>query len=193
MVDTVKLSADKAMDPEKDLLWIEDHLITANDLRTNTALLRRKIGHPDLTFEAMRVGRKTRTEVSIAYIRGIARDDLVTEVRRRIGRIDTDAVLATAYINEFIEDAPLSLFPTSAYTERPDAAAAKLLEWRVAIMMAGTPTVYTVPALLMESFQNPDDYHFRPFYATLIPARFGRFYATDVHRLCDQHLGSSGS
>lgn len=236
MVDTVKLSANKAMDPKKDLLWIEDHLITANDLsriaaldkvvdailkgdtvllvqgftealqisskgwekralseptteviikgprdgfienlRTNTALLRRKIGHPDLTFESMRVGRKTRSEVNIAFIRGIARDDLVTEVRRRIGRIDTDAVLATAYINEFIEDAPFSLFPTTAYTERPDVAAAKLLEGRVAIMMDGTPTVYTVPALFMESFQSPDDYHFRTFYATLI--RWIRFLA----------------
>jgi spore germination protein KA len=228
MVEMDNQNANKAMVP-KNLLWIEEHLITANDLsrsaildeiidavlkgdtvllvqgfteaiqisskgwekralsepqtevivkgprdgfienlRTNTALLRRKIGHPDLTFEAMRVGRKTRTEVSIAYIRGIARDGLVDEVRRRIRRIDTDAILATAYINEFIEDAPFSLFPTTAYTERPDVAAAKLLEGRVAILMDGTPTVYTVPALFVESFQSPDDYHFRPFYATLI-------------------------
>ncbi|HEX7713892.1 MAG TPA: spore germination protein [Bacillota bacterium] len=236
MGDTIKLSANQVINPEKNLLWIEDHLITANDLsrittlnetieaiikgdtvllvqnsakaiqisskgwekraisepqseviikgprdgfienlRTNTALLRRKIGDPHLTFESMRIGRQTRTDLNLAYIRGIARDDLVAEVRRRIRRIDTDAILSGSNIMEFIEDAPFSLFPTTAYTERPDVAAAKLLEGRVAIMVDGTPTVYTVPALFVESFQSPDDYHFRPYYITLI--RWIRFLA----------------
>ena len=145
------------------------------NLRTNTALLRRKIRHPDLTFENMRIGRKTRTDVCLAYIRGIAREDLVTEVRRRLDRIDTDSILSTAYLAQFIEDAAFSIFSTTTYTERPDVAAAKILEGRIAIMINGSPVVYTVPTLFMESFQSPDDYNFRPLYATFI--RWTRFLA----------------
>jgi spore germination protein KA len=145
------------------------------NLRTNTALLRRKIGDPHLTFENMRIGRRTRTDVSIAYIKGIVRDNLVEEVRNRIQRISTGSILAAEYISEFIEDAPFSLFSTTIHTERPDVAAAKLLEGRVAILIDGTPVVYTVPALFMESFQSPDDYNLRPFYATAI--RWFRFLA----------------
>lgn len=137
-------------------------------LRTNTALLRRKIGHPALTYEAMVIGKKTRTDVTIAYIRGLARRNLVEEVRRRLKQIDTDAILAAGFIQEYIEDAPFSLFATVSYTERPDVCAAKLLEGRVAVFVDGTPVVNIVPKLFVESFQSPDDYNFRPYYSTLI-------------------------
>lgn len=137
-------------------------------LRTNTALLRRKMGHPNLTFEAMRLGRKTRTEVNIAYVRGIARKELIDEVRLRLTRIDTDAILDVGVIEQFIEDAPFSFFSTIGYSERPEVVASKLLEGRVAILIDGTPVIDTVPMLFIESFQSPDDYNLRPFYATLV-------------------------
>jgi spore germination protein KA len=145
------------------------------NLRTNTALLRRKVGHPDLTFEAMLVGKKTKTDIALAYIRGVTREDLVTEVKKRIGRIDTDAILDTGILEEYIEDAPLSLFPTVNYSERPEVVASRILEGRVAIMVDGTPVVNTVPMLFIESFQAPDDYNFRWTFTTLI--RWIRFLA----------------
>jgi spore germination protein KA len=145
------------------------------NLRTNTALLRRKLGHPNLTFEAMSVGQKTKTALALAYIRGIVREDLVAEVKARIGRINTDAILDAGILEHYIEDAPLSLFPTVNYTERPEVAAARLLEGRVAIIVDGTPLVNTVPMLFMESFQTPDDYNFRWIFSTLI--RWIRFLA----------------
>jgi spore germination protein KA len=145
------------------------------NLRTNTALLRRKVGHPDLTFESLTVGQKTKTSLALAYIRGIVREDLVTEVKARIDRIMTDAVLDAGILEHYIEDAPLSLFPTVNYTERPEVVAARILEGRVAIFVDGTPVVNTVPMLFMESFQNPDDYNFRWIFSTLI--RWIRFLA----------------
>jgi spore germination protein KA len=144
-------------------------------IRTNTALLRRKVGHPDLTFETMLVGQKTKTDLAIAYIRGLARDELITEVKRRIARIDNDALLDIGILEHFIEDAPLSLFPTVNYTERPEVVAARILEGRVAIFVDGTPVVDTVPMLFMECFQTPDDYNYRWTFSTLI--RWIRFLA----------------
>lgn len=137
-------------------------------LRTNTSQLRRKIHNPNLIFEAMKLGKQTKTEICIAYIKGLVNDKLVEEIKRRLEGIETDAILESGYIEEFIEDAPFSPFPTIANTERPDVAAAKLLEGRAAILIDGTPFVLTVPMLFVESLQISEDYYSRPFYATII-------------------------
>ncbi|MGF9911767.1 spore germination protein [Paenibacillus ehimensis] len=63
-------------------------------LRTNTALIRRRIKDPNLWLETVRVGKVTKTDVAIMYINGIANEKVVQEVRDRIERIDIDGVLA---------------------------------------------------------------------------------------------------
>ena len=137
------------------------------NIRTNTALLRRKIKNPALTFEMLVIGRRTRTPVSIAYIDGLAQQPVINEVKKRLKAIKTDSILESGYIEQYIEDAPGSIFATVGYTEKPDVTAAKLLEGRVAIMVDGTPFVLTVPYLFVEGFQAAEDYYFRPFFTTL--------------------------
>jgi len=137
-------------------------------LRTNTTLLRRKIKTSNLKFEAMKIGKQTQTDMCIAYIKGIANDKIVQEVRERLSRIDTDSILESGYIESFIEDAPFSLFPTIGNSERPDKICAKLLEGRVAILVDGTPFVLTVPYLFIEAFQAAEDYYSRPYYTSFI-------------------------
>ncbi len=138
------------------------------NMRTNTALIRRKIKSSALTFEMMVIGRKTRTNVSIAYINGVAKPELIEEVKKRLKGIKTDSILETGYIEQFIEDSPGSIFATCGFTEKPDVAAAKILEGRIAIIVDGTPFVLTAPFILVESFQAAEDYYFRPYFATLM-------------------------
>ena len=97
------------------------------------------------------------------------------EVKRRLERIKTDGILNAGYIEQYIEDAPFSPFMTVGYTERPDVAAARILEGRVAILTEGTPVVNTVPFLFVESFQSPDDYNFPLYFTTL--TRWFRYIA----------------
>jgi spore germination protein KA len=137
-------------------------------LRINTSLLRRKIHNPDLVLEMLKVGQKTRTNVCIAYIAGIADDGVVQEVKNRIEDIKTDAILESGYIEQFIEDAPFSPFATIGNSEKPDVVAAKLLEGRVAILVDGSPVVLTVPFLFIEGFQSAEDYYSRPYYSSLV-------------------------
>ncbi|MEW6661839.1 MAG: spore germination protein [Bacillota bacterium] len=137
-------------------------------LRTNTSLLRRKIKNPNLKIETMKIGRQTRTEVAVVYLKGVVNDKIVEEVKQRLKRIDIDGVLESGYLEEFIEDAPFSPFATVGNTEKPDVVAAKLLEGRVAVLVDGTPFALTIPYLLIESLQVAEDYYSRPFYATLI-------------------------
>ena len=137
-------------------------------LQTNTALLRRRIKHPALTLDQLRVGRRSHTDICLAYLKDVAPENLVAEVKRRIRQINTDAVLGAGIIEQLIEDSPLSLFGTINYTERPDVVTARVLEGRIAILVDGTPVVDTVPALFIENFQSPDDYNFRVYYSTMI-------------------------
>lgn len=137
-------------------------------IRTNTALIRRRVKHPDLTIKSTILGRRTRTNVTLAYIRGIANEGLVKDIEKRLEKIDTDAILESGYIEQYIEDAPFSIFSTMGYTEKPDAVAGKILEGRVAILVDGTPFVVTAPFLFLESFQTTEDYYIRPYMATFL-------------------------
>jgi Bacillus/Clostridium GerA spore germination protein. len=137
-------------------------------LGINTALLRRKIKNPDFMQEKFKLGVRTKTEVCILYIKGLANPQLIEEIRRRLNRINTDAILESGYIEQFIEDAPFSIFSTVANSEKPDKVAAKLLEGRAAILVDGTPFVLTVPMLYIESFQSEEDYYSRPFFASIL-------------------------
>ncbi|WP_040197213.1 spore germination protein [Candidatus Soleaferrea massiliensis] len=137
-------------------------------LRINTSLLRRKIKNPDLILETMKIGNRTKTDVCIAYLNSIVNPALIDEIKRRLNRINTDAILESGYIEQFIEDAPYSIFATVANSEKPDVVAAKILEGRAAIFIDGTPFVLTVPMLFVESFQTSEDYYSRTFFSSII-------------------------
>lgn len=144
-------------------------------LRINTSMLRRKIKNPNLKFETLTIGERTKTDVCIAYINGLAKPELIEEIKARLSKIKTDAILESGYIEQYIEDAPFSIFSTVANSEKPDKVAAKLLEGRAAILVDGTPFVLTVPMVFIESFQAAEDYYSRPFFASTI--RLLRFIA----------------
>lgn len=137
-------------------------------LGTNIALLRRRISHPDLTVEALQVGQKTKTQVNIVYLKDSINPEIITEIRRRIELIKTDGILGSGHLEQWIGDAPLSVFSTLAYSERPDVVAAKILDGRAAIVIDGNPEVLTVPALFCESFWSADDYNSNPIYTVLM-------------------------
>ena len=114
-------------------------------LRVNTSLLRRKIRHPLLKMKQMDIGGYTETQVIVAYIEGIADSTLVDEIINRLKRIKIDGILESGYIEEMIQDYPFSPFPQLLNTERPDVAAACLLEGRVIILIDGTPITLIAP------------------------------------------------
>jgi spore germination protein KA len=135
---------------------------------TNTAMVRRIIKTPDLWMESFKVGRVTKTDVTLMYIHGIANDQVVEEVRRRINKIDIDSILESGYVEQLIEDQTMTPFPTIFNTERPDVVAGNLFEGRIAIFVDGTPFVLIAPALFIQFFQSAEDYYARFDIATSI-------------------------
>ncbi|GAA3410303.1 spore germination protein [Paenibacillus hodogayensis] len=130
-------------------------------LRTNTALIRRKIKSPRLKMKPMVVGKETNTDIVITYIEGLADPKLVQEVVSRIEQIQIDGILESGYLEEMIQDHGYSPFPQIMYTERPDTTAGSLLEGRVAIVTDGTPFVLIVPVTFWSFLQANEDYYER--------------------------------
>lgn len=147
-------------------------------LRTNTSLIRRRIKSPDLWMETIQIGRLTQTDVAMMYINGIASPNVVDDVRSRLNSIDIDSVLESGYIEEFIEDKTLTVFPLVYNSERPDVISAELLEGRVAILVDGTPFVLVVPAMFVQFLQASEDYYQRWDFATFI--RFIRYVSLGI-------------
>lgn len=137
-------------------------------IRINMALIRRRLRDPNLIFETFYVGRRGKTELAIAYIKGIARSELVDEVKQRLSAIDIDEAADTGYIEQLIEDNFLSIFPQTQMTERPDKVSTSLLEGRVAILLDGTPFALIVPVTFAQLLQAPEDYFERWMIGTLV-------------------------
>ncbi|MEI0740067.1 spore germination protein [Paenibacillus sp. JTLBN-2024] len=78
-------------------------------------------------------------------MRGIANDKVVQEILQRLDRIDTDSILESGYIEEFIQDEAFSPFPTMTNTERPDAIAGALWKGRSPFWSMGAPSFCWLP------------------------------------------------
>lgn len=130
-------------------------------LQTNIALIRKIINSTNLTVIKKVLGNVTKTNVAVLYLSGTADCEVVSEVFQRLEQIDMDGILEGSYIEEFIQDAKYSLFPTVYNTERPDAAVAGLLEGRVVIVVDGTPFVLLVPCLFINFLHASEDYYQR--------------------------------
>ncbi|MEG2018095.1 MAG: spore germination protein [Clostridium sp.] len=139
-------------------------------IRFNTALLRRRIRDVGLKIEASQCGVRSKTDIALVYIDDIVNTEVLKELRRRIKRIDIDAILDSGYIEQFIEDNENTPFPQVQSTERPDVVSAALYEGRIGIIVDGSPFVLIVPAVLVDFFQAPDDY-----YSSWITGSFVRF------------------
>ncbi|MFD0710362.1 spore germination protein [Paenibacillus sp. GCM10027626] len=144
-------------------------------IETNLALLRRKIKNPNLWIENRQIGRISQTDVAIMYLNGIAKEEVVKEVRARLDAIDIDAILESGNIEEMIEDRKASVIPTIISTERPDVVASGILEGRVAIFVDGTPFVLMVPVFFIQFFQAAEDYYNRYTFSVLRVLRMFAF------------------
>ena len=116
----------------------------------NTILVRRRIRDANLRIEAMQVGRRSKSDVVMMYIKDIADDGLVNLLRKRIKAIDGDAMtMSEKALQEWVIKKPWwNPFPNGKFTERPDVAAEHLTEGHVLVMIDTSPNALIVPVTL---------------------------------------------
>lgn len=126
---------------------------------TNITLIQQIIHNPSLKLKYLTLGVETKTQLCIVYMENIASPKILEELVRRLENIELDGIIDSNYIEEYITDAPMSIFPTTGFTDRPDIACAKLLEGRIVLLCNGSPEVITLPYLFVENFQSNEDYY----------------------------------
>jgi stage V sporulation protein AF len=161
-------------DIERVIRGPEDGFVES--LIVNTALVRRRVRDPGLRFEIVRVGRRSQTDVAIAYIEGLTNPELVRQVRRRLEAIEIDGIPAGAQpVAEFLGRQPWNPFPAARLTERPDVVAVNLYDGHVAVLVDTTPVALVLPVTLWQLLQSPEDYQVSPVFGTYL--RWLQFYA----------------
>lgn len=146
------------------------------NIGTNVALLRHRIKSPNLWKVDRQIGTITQTSVSVLYLKGIVNEAVVDEVLKRLDSIKTDSILESGYLEEFIQDHTFTPFPTMINTERPDTAAAALLEGQVIIIVDGSPFVLILPITFFKFFIASEDYYQRYDISTFLRLiRFASF------------------
>lgn len=114
-------------------------------IRTNTSLVRRRLRSVHLRIEEQTVGRQTRTPVDVLYLEGIARPEIVAEVKERLNEMDIDGVINAGHMEQYLCDELMTPFPQLLATQRPDRFSANLLAGRVGLIVDGLPLGFLLP------------------------------------------------
>lgn len=140
----------------------------------NTALTRRRIRDERLRFEMLKVGERSKTDVSIAYLEDVADPDLINIIRKEIKAIEIDGIpMADKTIEEFLVKQGFNPFPLVRYTERADVAAAHILEGHVIIFTDTSPSVIIAPTTYFHHLQHAEEFRESPAMGTFV--RWTRF------------------
>lgn len=137
------------------------------NIRTNTSMIRRLVNNENLVMETLTVGQITKTQISIGYIKSLANEDLVAEVRYRINNLSVDYLISSGQLEQLIQDSPESLFPQMVATERPDKVSNFLLEGRVVIVVNGSPYVLVAPGVFVDFITSPEDLNLKYQFSNL--------------------------
>ena len=139
-------------------------------LRTNTAQIRKRLKDEDLIVEDVSIGKVSKTPCSMLYIKDIANERLIDEVRRRLENINVDYMLDSGELEQLIEDSTIYPSPQMLSTERPDYVSGMLVNGKVAIIVNGSPIVLVVPTTAYELMHSAEDSYIRYPYANLLRA-----------------------
>lgn len=138
------------------------------DIKTNMALVRKRIKSDKLQIKTLNIGERSDTVVALVYIEGVCSKDLPKRIEKEIKKGNIDIVPDSSYVAQFISKKPRSLFKRCGTAEKPDIFCAKVCEGRVGILVDGSPIALTVPYMLVEDFQSVEDYYITSYRATTL-------------------------
>lgn len=138
------------------------------DSEINFLLIKKRLKTKYLKKIELEIGKISKTKVVVTYLGNIARENIVKEIIKKLKTIKIDAIIDSYYLVEFLEKRPNSIFKQVGNTEKPDVTVAKMLEGRVAIIVDGSPIVLTLPFILIEDLQSPEDYYQKSFRVSII-------------------------
>lgn len=128
----------------------------------NTALMRRRIRDPHLIMEMTEAGQASRTDIAICYMSDRVDRELLDNLKKRIEslqlgdlRMNQQSLAEALFKRKWFNP-----FPKFKYTERPDTAAACLLEGKVILLVDNSPSAMILPTSILDMIEEANDYYF---------------------------------
>jgi hypothetical protein len=140
------------------------------EININISLIRKRMKSEQLYCEAFTLGSISKTEVSLLYLNDKANPDLIEEIRKRLKDFQSESVVSSGQLEQWLSDRSFSLFPLFDYVTRPDFVIESMLRGRFILLVNGSPSVLIGPVNMFELIKSPEDVHF-PYYLVM----FGRF------------------
>lgn len=137
------------------------------NFNTNLGLLRKRLKTSNLWTSTLMIGKQTQTKVGILYMQNIAEKNLITEIEKKLNKINIDGIIDSSYLKQYLNQES-AIFPTIMTTERPDLAGMALLEGKIIIMIDNSPYALILPCFFIDFFHTPDDYYQKPINITFI-------------------------
>ena len=128
----------------------------------NTALMRRRIRDPHLVMEMTEAGQTSRTDIAICYMQDRVDRALLDNLKKRIEslqvgdlRMNQQSLAESLFKRKWYNP-----FPKFKFTERPDTAAACLLEGKGVILVDNSPSAMILPTSILDMIEEANDYYF---------------------------------
>lgn len=178
LIDSRTYPARNVEEPDKDksLRGSKDGFVET--IVFNTALIRRRIRSVHLRMEIMKAGMSSKTDIVLCYMQGRADERFLEEIKGKIQAIKVDSLTMNqeSLAECLFRRNWLNPFPKFRYTERPDVAAAQILEGSIVVLVDNSPSAMILPTTLFDVVEEVDDYYFPPITGSYL--RFARFVIT---------------
>ena len=181
IIDSRTYPARETAEPEGDRVMLGARDGFVETLIFNTALVRRRIRNPQLTMHYMTLGSDSKTDVVLCFMADRADLSYVEYLKKKLSSLKTSSLTVghESLAECLIKQRWYNPFPKIRTTERPDSAAAQLLEGHVLILIDNTPQVMVLPSTIFDFMQESNDFYFPPLTGTYIRVvRYVVFFLT---------------
>ena len=170
LIDSRTYPARSVEEPEKDKVLRGSKDGFVETIVFNTALIRRRIRNTDLCMEMMTAGKSSRTDIVLCYMKDRVDKKFLAEVKHKIQNISVDALTMNqeSLAECLYQRKWYNPFPKFKYTERPDAAAAQVLEGNIILLVDNSPSAMIMPTTIFDVMEEADDYYFPPITGTYL-------------------------
>lgn len=165
-------------EPDKDKVFRGSKDGFVETLVLNAALIRRRIRDPKLCIESHQLGKSSKTDLAICYMRDRCDPKLLAMIREKItaSKIEALTMNQETLAEVLLKHKWYNPFPKFKYTERPDTTAAQIIEGDIIILVDNSPSAMILPTTLFDVMEEANDYYFPPITGTYL--RLTRFLVT---------------
>lgn len=129
----------------------------------NIGLIRKRIKDENLVIEENTIGDKTKTKVTICYLKDKANQNIVDKLKTRIIESKVESILDSGNVKKIIGESTKTNYPLIKSSERPDQICQSLLLGKICIIVENSPDVLIFPTYFLDYFKTSEDYYQKPF------------------------------